>query len=145
MITEHYISENCLCYKMRSASRTITRIYDEQIKSTGIKANQFSMLVAIKVMDSVSISSLAKQLMMERTTLTRNLTPLEKLQLISIRAGEGRTRNVSLTSEGLQKVEDVKPLWKQAQQKIENALGQEESALLSNLSSIINNLAEKHI
>ena len=49
MVTDLEVANNCCCYKMRAASRAITRIYDEHLKSTGIKANQFSMLIAINI------------------------------------------------------------------------------------------------
>lgn len=136
------ISEQCLCYKMRSASRTITRIYDEHFKQAGIKANQFTMLVAISVMQPASITALAEQLNMERTTLTRNLSPLEKDTLVVIKSGKGRTRYVSLTPSGTQLIEAVKPLWSQAQEKIKHALGQSEVSALSKISKDINQLAE---
>lgn len=142
MTSTDYISEHCLCYKMRSASRTITRIYDEQLKQTGIKANQFTMLVAINIMQPVSISKLAEQLTMERTTLTRNLTPLEKDNLIVLNAGKGRTRYVSLTQTGSQLVEETKPLWQQAQEKVQQALGQDDVLALTKISQDINKLAE---
>ncbi len=61
---------------------------------------------------------------MERTTLTRNLKPLEKQGLITISEGsDRRTRSVILTAEGRDKIKETTPYWEQAQEIISSGLG----------------------
>ncbi len=123
MIANQEIANNCYCAKLRAAARTITRIYDEVFRSMGIKSNQFTVLVATSLLQPVPISQLAKELSMERTTLTRNLLPLEKLGYIRVESGKGRIRNVSITDSGAQLLERAKPLWKDAQGQIISQIG----------------------
>lgn len=130
MITTSQIAKTCHCTRIRAAARTMTRIYDEAMRPTGLKGNQLTMLVATDLMQPVSITALSDQLSMERTTLTRNLTPLQKDGLISIQSGKGRTREISLTPKGHKRIEQAKPLWKNAQDQIEKLLGKEKAKSL---------------
>lgn len=138
MSDDQTIAQNCFCYKTRAASRTITRFYDDALKSTGLKANQFTMLVSINIQAPVSISNLAESLSMERTTLTRNLNPLEKQGLVSLSSGVGRIRNANLTKQGKETLEVVRPLWLKAQEKIQEALGEQDSTKLATLLNQLN-------
>lgn len=138
MSDDQTIAQNCFCYKTRAASRTITRFYDDALKSTGLKANQFTMLVSINIQAPVSISHLAESLSMERTTLTRNLNPLEKQGLVSLSSGVGRIRNANLTKQGKETLEVVRPLWLKAQEKIKEALGEQDSTKLATLLNQLN-------
>ena len=133
MLDDITIAKNSFCYKTRAASRTITRLYDDALKPTGLKANQFSMLVAINLQAPVSISQLAESLCMERTTLTRNLRPLEKESLVKITDGVGRTRHAHLTEHGKEILTMARPLWKKAQEKINVNLGEQDIATMSRL------------
>lgn len=108
----------------------MTRVYDDAMRSTGLKGNQFTMLVATDLMQPVSITALADQLSMERTTLTRNLNPLQKEGLITIDSGKGRTREISLTVKGNRLLDSAKPLWKKAQDEIESLLGKQKAKSL---------------
>ena len=137
MIKDTTIATLCNCAKLRAATRVVTRQYDEALKPTGLKANQLTMLIAISIMQPVSISDLASTLSMDRTTLTRNLTPLEKENLITLEAGVGRTRNISLTEIGRVKVDHAKPLWNQAQNNIKKKLGKENLQHLSDILSLL--------
>ena len=68
-----------MCHKTRMAlARAITRAYDDALRSTGLRATQASVLAAVGARGALSIKSLAYFLEMERTTLTRNLGPLEE-------------------------------------------------------------------
>lgn len=126
MISNSHIANNCYCAKLRAAARIVTRIYDDALRPTGLKGNQFSVLVATSLMQPVSITHLADQLSMERTTLTRNLNPLEKLGYIQLEAGKGRTRNISMTAKGVTVLEQAKPLWDTAQLKMNEGIGDDQ-------------------
>jgi hypothetical protein len=76
-VTELEILENCLCHRTRMASRAVTRLYDDTLRPVGLRATQLAVLVAIGSGEVVSISALAKLMGMDRSTLTRNLAPLE--------------------------------------------------------------------
>lgn len=130
------IANTCTCFNLRKASRAVTQLFDEKLKPSGLLATQFTILVAISVAGSGTMNDLAKGLVMDRTTLTRNLKPLERQGLIVIQAGQDqRVRVVSLTDEGRAALAKALPLWDEAQACVIEGLGQQGwKALLSGLS-----------
>lgn len=123
MINNEMVAAKCQCNKLRSASRKITRIYDDALRPIGIKTNQFTVLIAVSLLGPVSITNLADQLSMERTTLTRNLSPLEKEGYVELHIGHGRTKNVVLTSRGKGILKKAKPAWEKAQSSVVKIIG----------------------
>ena len=116
----------CACRKMRETSRKITRMYDEYLRPAGIKATQFTMLAVVAGQDEATLTELAKTLGMERTTLSRNLRPLERSGLIEISAeGYRRARSANITAEGISTMEKALPLWRSAQKTLKRRLGEE--------------------
>lgn len=111
---------------MRRITRLITRHYDDALKPAEINSGQFTLLVALELMDSPSITEVANTLDMDRTTLTRNLTPLQKEGVIEMVQGKGRTKHAQLTQTGKQTLTKAKPLWQKAQNAIESHLGKDE-------------------
>lgn len=117
---------DCLCFNVRKASRIITQIYDEHMSETGLRGTQFTIIVMITINESLTINKLAEALVMDRTTLTRNLKPLEKQGLIEIFPGvDRRTRAVRLTPLGFKTLKKALPLWQQAQDLVNKKLGQQ--------------------
>jgi len=114
----------CVCQKARETSRKITRIYDEVLQPAGIKTTQFTMLAVISVQDDATLTKLAKILGMDRTTLSRNLKPLERSGLVEVSAeGYRRARSASITSKGVMVMEKALPLWRSAQEAMQTRLG----------------------
>ena len=131
---------DCLCFNVRKASRVVTQIYDEYMGDTGLRGTQFTIMVMIAFYESITITKLAEALVMDRTTLTRNLKPLEKQNLINIIPGEDkRTRAITLTATGVKTLKEALPLWRKAQKKVSKYLGQDRlSHLLSELRDLKN-------
>lgn len=130
--------KTCACANLRGAARAVTRLYDDILRPSGLQVTQFTLLVRIALAGPAPITQLAEGLVMDRTTLTRNLKPLEKQGLIQVAAGaDQRLRLVSLTEPGHQALVKVLPLWEQAQAQAVNTLGTERfGALLTDLSAI---------
>ena len=130
---------NCLCFNLRKAARAITRIYDGALAPVGLKATQFTVLQIASEAGGIAMSRLAGRLGMDRTTLTRNLQPLEKLGLISVGAGrDRRERSIRVTEAGREVLEQALPLWESAQSKLYSALGPVAFvSLLDRLDSVI--------
>ena len=129
----------CGCGNLRMAARAVTQLFDEILQPTGLRVTQFALIAAITHFGPTTISHLAEIFSMDRTTLTRNLRPLERDGLINIRAGEDRrTRELTVTERGREAVVSAFPLWEKAQARIVNGLGQERfSSLLSHLSEVV--------
>jgi DNA-binding MarR family transcriptional regulator len=122
--TVDMVLEECACATLRETSRTLTRRYDEALKPSGLLATQYIVLVAIQKDQPATISRLAEMMAMDRTTLTRNLKPLEKTGLVvSTRGDDQRQHVVSLTLKGKAAMEKAYPLWRKAQTHVATKMG----------------------
>ncbi len=117
----------CACSSIRRATRAVTQFYDKFMKNTGLTTPQFSLLVNIYKLGSISVNDLADKLLMDQTTVTRNITVLKKYSYVSIKKEESDARKkfISLTKEGLSKVTEILPLWENTQIQIEAGIGKE--------------------
>ena len=133
MITEREIIENCACHKVRTAARAVTRTYDEALRPVGLRATQLAVLVGVAMDKAISINALAELMGMDRTTLTRNLRPLEKEGLVT-RGNEGwrRSRALEVTKKGRSRLRQALPLWSGAQQALRKKLGNRSWDLVRN-------------
>jgi DNA-binding MarR family transcriptional regulator len=124
MITERDFAEDCACHKVRMAARAVTRAYDEALRPVGLRATQLAVLVAVTKHDAMSINALAEFMGMDRTTLTRNLRPLEKEGLVSLGVeGWRRSRALEVTKKGRSRLREALPLWLGAQRGLKQKLG----------------------
>jgi DNA-binding MarR family transcriptional regulator len=126
----------CACFNLRKASRVITQHFDEILKPSGLLITQFTILVAVTMAKSGTINDLAERLVMDRTTLTRNLKPMKREGWLKSESGrDQRTRVISLTPHGEAALAKALPLWKQAQDGVEETLGHQRwNTLLSHLA-----------
>jgi DNA-binding MarR family transcriptional regulator len=133
------IGQACACFNLRKATRAVTRLYDDALRSVGLRTTQFTLLNAIRVVGPVTVRRLASVVVMDRTTLTRDLRPLERQGLVSVEPGEDRReRKVDLTTKGAQVVHRAAPLWGKAQSQVAKGLGQERlDRLLSDLAAAV--------
>lgn len=117
----------CLCAMIRKAGRIVTRQYDIHLKPSGLKVTQYSMLANISRNPAVSVSELADLLIMDQTTVSRNLQVLEKAGFINLEMEDEdhRIRRIRLTELGLEKMKEARPLWEKAQSDMEGVLGRE--------------------
>src|ERR1700735_2261106 len=91
----------CTCYRLRQAGRLVSRLYDQSLAPLGINIGQFGLLATLSAMSGASVMRVANVLQMDRTTLTRNLSPLERLGYISAAASAAvRGRGVSVSKRG---------------------------------------------
>jgi DNA-binding MarR family transcriptional regulator len=131
----------CLCTKLRRASRGVTRIYDDALAEVGLNAAQFSLLRYLQRLGQPSISALAEAMGLDRSTLGRNLRVVEGRGLLQLGGGaDQRSRQVALTAAGVRVLEQGAPLWERAQQELALRLGAEKRAelmaLLDDLETI---------
>lgn len=115
---------DCACLNLRMAARAVTQMYDEMLKPSGLKATQFSVLAAVALIGPASMTAVARALVMDRTTLTRNLKPLIDRGLVAAGAGgDRRQRTVMVTSKGASLLASALPLWKKAHDQIVDGVG----------------------
>lgn len=115
---------NCTCFSLRKAARAVTQMYDQALKPAGLRSTQFSLLVAAEHTGPCGIRELAEMLVMDRTTLTRNLKPLLDRGLLKGVEGEDRRRRpVAITAKGRAALEAALPYWREAQTQMAGSLG----------------------
>lgn len=106
----------CACSSFRRASRAVTQHFDEILEPSGLRSTQFVILVSVGANQPTSVSRLARELVMDASTVTRNLKPLEAQGLVK-KTSEGTRRRLSLTltAKGRKAVAESQPLWELAQ------------------------------
>jgi len=122
--------EECTCLAVRQAARHITQFYDQHLAPVGLRTTQFSILARLRRLGPVTINVLADELVMDRTTLGRNILPLEREGLISIAPGrtDRRSKELRLTDAGIERLRAARGGWREAQTQFVAAFGEERTA-----------------
>src|SRR5580704_19783617 len=95
------IAGPCLCLALRQASRAVSRLYDEELRSIGLRTTQFSLLRLLRRSGEVRQRDLGELTLHDETTLTRNLRPLVDAGWVAVRSGDDRREKlVAITSAG---------------------------------------------
>jgi DNA-binding MarR family transcriptional regulator len=116
----------CHCLAARRRARAITRHFETALRRHGLRATQFSILAALALARPMPMGELAELLGLERTTLTRSATLLERNGWVRTdRSADGRERPLRLTAAGRRKLESAYPSWKTAQDTVALALQEE--------------------
>lgn len=132
----------CTCANLRRATRAVTRLYNQQLRSGEIEITQFTILMALERAGEISQGKLGKLLTLDSTTLTRMLALLRKRGWIQEKEGEDRRfRLVGLTSAGRAKLRHSLPHWKRAQGRMQNALGEDTMRQLKGLLAQVTAMA----
>jgi DNA-binding MarR family transcriptional regulator len=129
--------ENCVCFNLRSVSRVVTQFFDAEIRRYGIRPTQRTILMALSAEESWTMAALSDWLGMDRTTLVRNLHPLQRDGMVqSVGGGRGSRVELSITAKGRKKIKESLPAWRSAQSAALKTLGQQRwSAILSDLET----------
>jgi len=123
--TRNELLTECACFDLRRATRAVSRMYDDFLRDEGLNVTQFSLLRLIYVEKELSISTLGRYMVMDRTSITRALAPLERDGLIRSRSGaDKRIRIISVTNKGRKLVDDAEPKWRQAQEALIETIGE---------------------
>ena len=135
------VKRDCVCARVRKASRAMTAIYDRFLSPAELRVTQFSLLNNIKRLEQATITKLSETMLMDKTTLARNVKLLEKKGLVRIKAGKDRRfKEISVTKKGLDSLAMARPLWVQAQKHVTTCMGKNRMdhliADLSELSAI---------
>jgi DNA-binding MarR family transcriptional regulator len=121
---------DCNLLALRQAARHVTQFYDRYLVPTGLRATQFGILAKLERQGPITINALAADLVMDRTTLGRNIRPLERDGLIAIETGaaDRRSKEIRLTKKGEQRFRAALKGWGEAQTGFETAVGSERAS-----------------
>ena len=117
--------EDCNCLAVRQAARHITQFYDQFLAPSGLRTTQFSILAKLRRLGPVTINALAAEMVMDRTTLGRNILPLERDGLIAVEQGsrDRRSKELRVTEAGEARFRAGMKGWVPAQREFEKAFG----------------------
>ncbi|NOX43238.1 MAG: winged helix-turn-helix transcriptional regulator [Gammaproteobacteria bacterium] len=120
---------SCVSFNLRKAMRAVSQHYDRIMAPSGLRGTQFSILTVLERAGPMKITVLADCLVMDRTTLTRNLQPLQQEGYLKIVPGleDRRSRRVELTQAGKKVQSAAMPYWQRAQDEMVNFLGKTRS------------------
>lgn len=108
--------QQCACSAVRRASRAITHHFDKELRSSGLRVTQFTVLATLAQTGPMAMTGLSELLGVERTTLTRNLKALLRDEFVESRDdADGRVRRIAITPKGVRAAHNAFPLWKKAQ------------------------------
>ena len=125
-------AEECNCFAARAVARRLSQSYDQFLAPSGLRITQLSLLTRLKRNGSLTINALADDMVMDRTTLGRNVLPLQRDGLITIKpaASDRRVKVLRLTEAGEQRLQAAREGWLRAQAQFEAAFGAERAAEL---------------
>lgn len=113
----------CVCATLRKATRTVTQLYDDALRPAGIRSTQFQTLMTIATAGEATVTQLTRLLLIDQTTLTRNLAVLTRDGLLRyVQKTDGRLKAVKLTRKGEQTLKAALPLWTQVQKQVTEAI-----------------------
>ena len=114
----------CACASLRRASRAVTQVYDQELRGSGLRVTQFTLLQALELSGNLTQGRLGELLSLDSTTLTRTLRPLlGRGWMRSLPGEDRRERHFQLTPAGRRQLQYARPGWERAQQRLQKVLG----------------------
>ncbi|MGA7790933.1 MAG: MarR family winged helix-turn-helix transcriptional regulator [Xanthobacteraceae bacterium] len=115
----------CNCLALRQAARQVTQFYDQFLAPSGLRSTQYSILARLERNGPMTINALAGELVMDRTTLGRNILPLQRDGLIAASPGKSdrRSKELRLTASGAARFRAAVKGWREAQARFETNFG----------------------
>ena len=138
------VPSSCAALRFRKAARRVSQVYDRCLEPYGLTITQYGLLAHIRRLDGIGIGGLAAELVMDPTTLTRNLQPLQKRDLVALVPSkeDRRVRLLHLTDEGRRRLEAARPGWEEAQRLMAEVLASDLGPLSGAIDRMLERLAE---
>ena len=122
------LTRDCHCFNLRRATLAVIALYDRHMEGSGVTIQQFSILRHVSGNGALSVTELSELMGLDRTTLSRNLTLLERRGLLTTRPSSGRRRLTTLTDKGVEALERAFVRWRSAQEEMEKRRAAAENA-----------------
>lgn len=120
------IADDCIGGRIRLLNRVITNLYDRALQPLGITVNQASILVMLSLANQVTAADIGKKLLMEKSTVSRNLDRMKRNGWIEIQtANNSVAQIVTVTVQGESLLTATHTEWAKAQKQAEVLLGKE--------------------
>ena len=133
--TTLHVRDHCLCLHAQRAARALSRRFDEAFRPLGLTSGQFSLLMSLNRPEPPTIGMVAEVLAMDRSTVTANLKPLERMGAVtvSVDAKDRRGRRAALTEAGQALLARAAPIWVEVHAAVEAELDGAADALRKGL------------
>jgi DNA-binding MarR family transcriptional regulator len=129
----------CACFNFRKASRSVTLLFDQILAPIGLRSTQLTILVAAQVLGPCGLARLARELVMDRSTITRNIHPLVTQGMLQVSGKSGRRgKSVEITKAGQDALINALPYWKEAQGQLLQRMGRDRlDRVMVDLSNVV--------
>jgi len=118
------MEKECLARQAAMTARAVGRVYAATLRPLGLQPTQVHLLGALSLYPEAGMAELSEMLVIDRSTLVRNLKLLERDGLIvSARPAGSRAKRFTVTDAGRRLVASVEPLWEEAHSRLVAALG----------------------
>jgi len=115
----------CLCGNTRMAARALTALYDAELAPSGLSASQLAVLWCVIGGEPLAMGEIARHLVMDKTTVSRNVAALVEAGFVTVRSGgDARVRALASTARGRRAFRAAMPLWEAAQARVVEQLGE---------------------
>lgn len=131
------MGEMCLGHAVRRTANLLTRHFNRYLAPHGLEITQVQLMAVIASGNALSSSDIARYIGIDRSTLARNLKPLEAAGLIERHKGSGRKVVPVLTPAGEALIVEIHSAWQKAQQDLARHLGADTAtSIKSGLSAL---------
>lgn len=134
----HEVRDRCLCLHVQRAARALARRFDDALRPFGLTNGQFSLLMSLNRPSPPTIGEVAQLLVMDRTTLTANLKPLERRKLLDVVVDEKdrRNRRLRITDAGRDALTAAVPVWRSTHDELDGLLSNPPARLRADLAKL---------
>ena len=119
------IATECLGARVRLLGRAVSAVYDAALRPHDMTVAQLNILVAVTRMGRPSQKAIASVLLMEKSTISRNVEGLTARGWLLRTDANQRRRRLQATAAGLAQLDRVLPAWRRAQDQIRHMLGED--------------------
>jgi len=128
MVGSDILDFNCLAYASRRTARAVTNFFNQRLAPLDLNVAQFGLLAAVAKMPGSTLAAIGEAMLIDESTMARNLIVLERRDLVRAEGGRGRGgKQVSLTDEGRALQADAARIWRATNRSLATALGAREA------------------
>ena len=130
------IARTCIAVRLRLLNRVVTNLYDDALRSLGLKVSQLNILVVTAKLGLAQPAKVCDILQLDASTLSRNVERMRARGWLEVVPGvDARTQPFRLTAQGKRLLERAVPAWENAQQQAADLIGKDGLALLTKMAS----------
>jgi len=131
-------ASDCIAFRVRALNRVVTNLYDAALKPFGITVNQTTILAMLALVGAAGPGRIGQALVMEKSTVSRNVERMRKNGWIAITQEEGgKAQTITVTDAGRKLLSALCPEWEKAQAEATSLLGKEGVAAVKSLHETV--------